>query len=170
MHLRTLLSSLLVLFIFSACGYKPSAQFSRDVIGERVSTNVLISGQDPENTVLIKDAVNEALVKIFHSSLVSRSDSQTHLDISITEPSYTPLQYDKDGYVTGYRTHLTLNISRYHNGLSKKYTSGGTYDFSIAANAVITDQEQFDAIKYSAKKAIKSFIAQVAAEGARAKE
>jgi hypothetical protein len=32
---------------------------------------------------------------------------------------------------------------------------------------VITDKERFDAIKYSAEKAIASFIAQVSAEGSR---
>jgi hypothetical protein len=156
-----------VLFGVLACGYKPSAKFSREVVGERISTDVVISAQDPENTVIIKDAVDAAIVKIFHASLTSRASSQTHLQLSISDPSYSPIQYNSDGYVIAYRTTVILTIVRYHNGLSKSYTAKGTYDFSIHPNAIISDQERFEAIKFSSEKAIKSFLAQVSAEGAR---
>jgi hypothetical protein len=156
-----------VLFGILACGYKPSAKFSREVVGERISTDVVISAQDPENTVIIKDAVDAAIVKIFHASLTSRASSQTHLQLSISDPSYSPIQYNSDGYVIAYRTTVILTIVRYHNGLSKSYTAKGTYDFSIQPNAIISDQERFEAIKFSSEKAIKSFLAQVSAEGAR---
>ena len=156
-----------VLFGILACGYKPSAKFSREVVGDRISTDVVISAQDPENTVIIKDAVDAAIVKIFHASLTSRASSQTHLQLSISDPSYSPIQYNSDGYVIAYRTTVILTIVRYHNGLSKSYTAKGTYDFSIQPNAIISDQERFEAIKFSSEKAIKSFLAQVSAEGAR---
>ena len=80
------------------------------------------------------------------------------------------MQYDSDGYIVAYRTTINLMIKRYKDGKMKLYKSQGTYDFSIAANAVITDQERFNAIKFSSEKAIKSFVAQVSAEGARAKK
>jgi len=129
----------------------------------------MISAQDPENTVIIKDAVDGAVIEVFHASLVTRAYSDTHLLLSIGTPGYTPIVYDKDGYVVGYRMKITLNIKRYHKGLTKNYTATGNYDFTVAPNAVVTDQERFDAIKFSAAKAINSFIAQVSAEGARAK-
>ena len=165
---KTLLLSL-VLVLFSACGYRPSAKFARGIVGEKISTSVRISAQDPENTVIIKDAVDSAIIESFHASLVERSQSESHLDLSISKPTYTPVQYDANGYIVGYRTTIVLNIIRYHNGLSKKYFARGTYDFTIVANAVITDLERFEAIRNSSSKAIKSFIAQVSAEGARAK-
>ncbi|NCO01360.1 MAG: hypothetical protein GW906_05995 [Epsilonproteobacteria bacterium] len=167
-HARTLLSTLLILTLFSACGYQPSSKFSRSVVGEKISTSVVISVQDPENTVIIKDAVDSAIIEVFHASLTNRAEAQTHLDLSIGIPSYTPVQYNRDGYVIAYRMSITLNIIRHHNGLSKAYSASGTYDFAVVPNAVVTDQERFDAIKFSASKAILSFIAQVSAEGARA--
>ena len=154
----------------SGCGYKPSSEYSRKVIGEKISTNVIISAQDPENTVLIKDAVDRAIVKIFHASLVDKRVADTHLDFSITEPSYTPIQYDADGFVIAYRATIVLGIVRRTKDVIKRYSAKGTYDFGIAPNAVITDQERFDAIKFSAQKAITSFIAQVSAEGSRVGE
>jgi len=161
---------ILVTLLLSACGYRPGAKFSRSVVGEKISTSVIISAQDPQNTVIIKDAVDSAVIESFHASLVSRAESQSHLELSISEPTYTPVQYDENGYIVGYRTNIALNIVRYHNGLSKKYFARGTYDFTIAANAVITDLQRFEAIKSSSAKAIKAFIAQVSAEGARAQK
>ena len=167
--IKLLLLSLIIL-TFSSCGYKPSAKYSRVVVGEKISTSVNISAEDPENTVVIKDAVDAAVIEVFHASLTTRTLSQTHLELSITEPSYTPLQYDSDGYIVAYRTTINLKIKRYKDGKMKLYSAQGTYDFTIVANAVITDQERFNAIKYSAEKAIKSFVAQVSAEGARAEK
>lgn len=154
----------------TACGYQPSSKFARSVVGEKISTSVVISARDPENTVIIKDAVDEALISVFHSSLTSRQMSDTHLTLSIGNPSYSPVQYDSNGFIIGYRTHISLNIKRDKNGVTKNYSASGTYDFSISPNAVITDKERFDAIKFSSEKAIKAFLSQVSAEGARSKK
>jgi len=158
---------ILLLSLFNACGYKPSAKYSREVVGERISTSVTISAQDPENTVIIKDAVDSAIVEVFHASLTSRNYSDTHLSLSISPPSYTPVQYNNDGYVIAYRTTITLVITRETSGVKKSYSTKGTYDFSVVPNAVITDQERFDAIRFSAAKAISAFVAKVSAEGSR---
>ena len=167
--MKVVLSLILVLGLAS-CGYKPSSKFSRDIMGEKISTSVRISAQDPENTVIIKDAVDEAIIEVFHASLVDRANSQTHLNLSLSNPSYSPIVYDSDGFVIGYRMNVSLNIARYHDGVTKSYSVKGTHDFTVAPNAIVTDQQRFDAIRFSAAKAIRSFVAKVSAEGARAKK
>ena len=162
-------SFILIALLFTACGYKPSSKFARQVVGEKISTSVVISSVDPENTVIIKDAVDMAVIEVFHASLTTRDLSQTHLTLKLGNPSYRPIRYNADGFVVGYRTTISLNITRDTNGKSKNYRAKGTYDFSIAPNAIITDKERFDAIRFSSQKAIKSFIAQISAEGARNK-
>jgi hypothetical protein len=167
-YLWRLLSSLLfvtLLINLSACGYKPSAKYAREVLGKKISTSVVISAQDPANTVIIKDAVDQSLIEVFHASLTDRKYSDSHLILSISEPRYTPVQYDANGYVIAYRATIHLGVTRISQDIQKKYKTTGTYDFSIVPNAVLTDQERFDAIKYSALKAISSFIAQISAEG-----
>jgi len=170
---RTLLLKLFFISIVSlgviGCGYKPSSKYSREVVGEKISTSVIISAQDPENTVIIKDAVDEAIIEIFHASLTSKRYSDTHLTISISPPRYSPIQYNADGYIVGYRATISLAIQRQTGKTTKNYKTSGTYDFSIAPNAVVTDQERFDAIKFSSIKAIAAFVATVSAEGSRAK-
>ncbi|MDA3907483.1 MAG: hypothetical protein PF437_00195 [Sulfurimonas sp.] len=162
--------SILILLGFASCGYKPSSKFSRAVMGDKISTSIVISAQDPENTVIIKDAVDEAIIEVFHASLRDRASSDTHLTLSIANPSYSPIVYDNDGFVIGYRMSVSLSIIRLHSGISKSYSVTGTYDFTVAPNAVVTDQERFEAIRFSAAKAIRSFVAKVSAEGARAKK
>jgi hypothetical protein len=159
--------ALVAIVLLHGCGYKPSSKYAKNVVGEKISTSVLISAQDPENTVIVKDAVDSAIIQVFRSSLVPRSDSSTHLNLKISNPSYSPIQYNEEGFVVAYRMHLTLHIEKIYNGLHKEYTTVGTYDFAVEPNAVITDQERFNAIKLSAAKAIASFVARISAEGAR---
>jgi len=160
---------LLIVIMISACGYKPSAKFSRKALGHKISTSVVISAQDPENTVIIKDAVDRAIIEVFQASLVRRSESDTHLNINMGRPSYSPIVYDKNGFVIGYIMTVSLNIVSNHNGTSKRYSSKGYHDFTVTPNAIVTDQERFEAIGFAAQRAIRSFIAQVSAEGARPK-
>ncbi len=156
-----------LLLEFSGCGYRPSSKYSRVVVGEKISTNVIISAQDPENTVFIKDAADKAIVEVFHASLVEKRYADTDLSFSISEPRYMPIQYNANGFVVAYRATITMHIIRETKDVKKNYNAVGTYDFVIAPNAVITDQERFDAIRYSTQKAISAFMAQVSAEGSR---
>jgi hypothetical protein len=156
-----------LLLLMSGCGYKPSSKYARNIVGEKVSTSITISAQDPENTVIIKDAVDLAIIEIFRASLTDKAYSDSHLYLSISPPLYTALQYDNDGFIIAYRATIVLAIARESKESKKNYTATGTYDFSVVPNAVITDQERFDAIKYSSIKAIASFVAQVSAEGSR---
>lgn len=155
--------------MLSACGYKPSSKYAREVLGKRISTDVVISAQDPENTVVIKDAVDTALVEVFHTSLTTYDFADTHLVITLNPPTYTPIQYNADGFVIAYRATITLGITRESKNIKKHYSAQGTYDFAVSPNAVLTDQERFDAIKFGSAKAISSFIAQVSAEGSKIK-
>ena len=159
----------IIITLLSACGYKPSSKYAREVLGKRISTDVVISAQDPENTVLIKDAVDTALVEIFHTSLTTYDYADTHLVITLNSPTYTPIQYNADGFVIAYRATIPLDIMRESKNIKKHYRVHGTYDFAISPNAVLTDKERFDAIKYGSAKAISSFIAQVSAEGSKIK-
>ena len=167
--LLTLLLVSSLLLHLSGCGYKPSAKFARGIVGEKISTTVIISSEDPENTVLVKDAVDKAILTVFHASLSDKEHADTNLVLSIGTPAYSPIEYNDNGFIISYRATIGLSIMRETKDIKKKYTARGTYDFSVVPNAVLTDQERFDAIKFSSLKAITSFIAQVSAEGVHIK-
>ena len=156
---------LLVFMLFNACGYRPSASYAKNVMGDRVSTYVTIDQKFPENSVIIKDAVDSAIIKRFKSSLTSRKNSTTHLDIRFSGMSFSPLEYDVNGYVISYRAKITLSIRKTSKNSSRSYVARGTYDFAIEPNATVSEQARSDAINFGSQKAINSFVAQVAAEG-----
>jgi len=157
-----------VLFIaLSGCGYRPSAKYAREILGNKISTSVVISAQDPENTVIIKDAVDLAIVEVFHASLTPKRFAKTHLSLILSEPHYAPLQYNTNGYIVSYRATISLKIIRESKDMKKQYITVGSYDFAVEPNAVLTDQERFNAIKFSSIKAITSFVAKVSAEGSK---
>lgn len=159
----------LVVFIFSGCGYRPASKFAREVVGEKISTSVVISQEDPQNTVIIKDAVDKAIVEVFRASLVSKEFSDTHLTMNISKPSYSPIVYDEHGYVTAYRMSIALNIKRESkkDNSIKTYSTRGSYDFNIQANSIVSDQQRFEAINVASQRAINAFVAKVSADGAR---
>ena len=163
--MRILTGCVLAAMILTGCGYKSAAHYAQSVVGESVSTEVLISMEDPQNTVIIKDAVNTAVITKFRTSLTSKNASQTHLKIQISSVSFSPLRYDTNGYVTTYRTTVSMGITRRTLDKTHTYSTSGMYDFDIEPNAIISDQARFNAISLSAQKAIDSFIAKIAAEG-----
>ncbi|MGB5964274.1 MAG: hypothetical protein WBG65_01950, partial [Sulfurimonadaceae bacterium] len=55
----------LLFTIFTGCGYQPSSKEAKKVMGETVSTEIIISMPDPENTVVLKDALDEAVIRRF---------------------------------------------------------------------------------------------------------
>jgi len=159
-----------ILLFLTSCGYRPSAEFARAALGESVSTSVIISEIDPENTVLIKDALDRAIIETFRTSLVAEQDAKTHLEIKMTNPSYVPIQYNSNGYVIAYRMVLYLHVlqkDKKDPTKQQRYKTRGTYDFTVEPNAVVTDLQRFNAIRESAKKALASFSAQVSARKAR---
>ena len=159
----------LLLTIFIGCGYQPSSKEAKKVMGDTVSTEIIISMEDPENTVVLKDALDEAVIRRFQTNLRHRKDAGTHLQIVLNSVGFSALQYDSNGYVISYRTTINLAVTRMTKNFSKRYNAVGNFDFTISPNAIITDQQRFEAIAKSATKALDSFVAQVAAEGTRKK-
>lgn len=161
---------LLISFTFLAgCGYRPSATYAQMQTGDSVSVHIVISAVNPQNTVLIKDAVSKAVIENFRTRLTSSANAATKLTVNLASVSYYPIQYNSNGYIISYRMRTVLLITMLHDGVTKKYTEQGIYDFSIEPNAIISNSLRITAIKNSATKAIRAFVAQISAIGARGK-
>lgn len=166
--MKQLFLGLLIAFFVSGCGYKPSSYYAKRALGEKIYADVTISRQDPRNSVLIKDAVNEAVVNRFSAKLVSKEEADSILHVKIQSISFSPLIYDVYGYVIAYKTTVTLAIE-YENAAKKveKLTVSGEYDFSIESNSVISDSNRFEAIRSAASDSLDEFISKIAIKGLR---
>lgn len=166
--MKQLFLGLLIAVFISGCGYKPSSYYAKRALGEKIYAEVKISRQDPRNSVLIKDAVNEAVVNRFSAKLVSKEEADSILHVKISSISFSPIVYDIYGYVIAYKTTVVLAIE--YEGANKKVeklTVSGEYDFSIESNSVISDSNRFEAIRAAATDSLDEFVSKIAIQGLR---
>ncbi len=155
----------LSLFVLSGCGYKSMTHYSKKAIGEKVYAKVDMLRSDPENTVLIKDAVNEAIVTKLRSKLVSEEEADTKMFVSVANVGLAAIQYDQNGYVILYRTTVTLNTKVVRGTVIRSFSTSGSYDFPIEPNTTVSDSKRFESIKNGAVKAIDMLISQISILG-----
>ena len=159
----------LTLFLLSGCGYKPSAHYVKEVLGERVYATVTTVIEEPENSILLEDALKEALKVRLNVSFSSRKDADSELEISLKELNFRPLQHDEFGYVVLYRTEITLKAKHIYkkDGIPRVayYNLEGFYEFSVQSNASVSVAIKFDAIKFAALKALDTLIPKLALKG-----
>jgi len=156
---------ILSLILFSACGYKPSANYSTQMIGKKVYTEVEVSLSDPENAVLIKDALNRALYTRLKSQASSRSEADSTIKVVYRSIRFIPLQYNSSGYVVFYQAHITLGFT-FEKGENRENRSiVGRYEFPIRPSAIISNDLRFKAIENGSIKALDEFISYLSAKG-----
>jgi hypothetical protein len=161
----------LIPFLLIGCGYKPSSVYTKKVLGSNIHVSAKISRTDPKNSVLIKDAVNEAVIGRFNAKLVDKKEADTDLIVSIGSVSFTALSYDNDGYVISYKAKVVLNATyKTSSGKSKSFSTTGEFDFPIEANSVISDSKRFEAIKFASSDAINEIISKISIIGIMNKE
>jgi len=155
----------LLLPLFAGCGYKPMTAYTEKIFTDRVYTEVEVYLRDPENAVLVKDAMNEAVVSRFGAKIAKKEDATTHLWIRFKSVSFSPIQYDANGYAVYYRANVNLSVRYVSPKKSGTESVFGFYDFPIEPNAVISDAKRFEAIRFGAQKALDAFISRMAMRG-----
>jgi len=154
-----------LLILLTGCGYKPSSSYAKKKIQGNVYVHVIINLEEPKNSVLVKDALNEIVVGQFNNKLVSkRSLADTILTIKLDSVGTQELQKDEDGYVNLYRTNVRISVS--YAGVGGKGTTfvSGSYDFSVDDGATISDAKRFEAIKIASSKALEEIVSKFAIE------
>ncbi|WP_149701800.1 LPS assembly lipoprotein LptE [Campylobacter concisus] len=171
--MRYFLAFFIAIFI-CGCGYKPVSKISQDLVGDRVYVDVIISKEEPKNSVWIKDAVKEGMVARLHKSLSSKDSADTSIIVSVQNLTYEAIIYDEYGYITSYKALLILNYkTKFKDGRVIDIPATGEYDFSVArrqksvryADSVISDTQKYEAIKEASKEAFDEYIANLAVKG-----
>ncbi len=166
------LGGLLILLFLSACGYKPSTHYTKEVLGERIHVDVSISRKDPKNSVLIKDAVNQSVITRLGGKLSPKETADSELFVKIGSTRFSPILYNKSGYVTAYKAKVLLDIKYVtKDGKSESFSTSGEYDFPMienddgTTNSIISDSKRFDAIKQASLDALNEFVSKISIKG-----
>lgn len=163
--MQNFFTSMLLILFLTACGYKPSSQYTQKIMGEKVYTQVDVSLADPENSVLIKDALNKALYTRLKSRATRKKYATSSIYIKYNDISFMPLQYDQNGYVVYYQAVIRLGFRLIKDKFKEKRTIVGYYGFPIRPSAIISNDLRLKAIEKGSLKALDQFISYLSVKG-----
>ena len=167
--MRIAIFPLLLLLGVGGCGYKPSSHYAKKVLGNRVYASVSVFIEEPENSTIVEDALKEALKTRLNVSFTNRNIADSEINLSLKSLKFKPLQIDENGYVAIYRAEIVLRARHTYldRGVPKTsyYTLEGFYEFPVKPSASLSLVQKFDAIKYSALKALDGLIPKLALSG-----
>ncbi|HFD14546.1 MAG TPA: hypothetical protein ENJ34_04495 [Epsilonproteobacteria bacterium] len=162
--MRGILSTMGLLLILTACGYKPSSHLIRNVFSDTVYVKVEVDRVEPENAPFVKDEMNRLVYTRFKGRVTSKEEAKSEITIAYTGSSYYPLAYE-DGYVTRYRAniHVHFDMVTKDGKMSKDISS--IVESDIQASSLTSSTLRTEAIRKGLEKALDEFLAYVSAKG-----
>jgi hypothetical protein len=154
-----------IAFSFFGCNYKPSTHYAKEEISGKVFVRVSINLEDPKNSVLVKDAINQVLIQKLDAQLVNdESLADTVMNITVNSVRMETLQYDKTGSNKLYNAFVTINVSYFKKSDNKRksFVIEGEENFSVENGASINDSERYKAIKSASDKALDEILSKIA--------
>ena len=170
-YLLSLFGFFLLSFTLISCGYKPTTQYVKDELGynSKYYVNMKIAVNSAKNSVIIKDAVNDAIISKFGGKLVSRpSEADTTMDVSLDSVSTSAIQYDTDsssstyGYANLYRTTVSISVSYSNKNSEGSFSVSDSFEFAVDGSSTVSESAKFQAIKSAASKAFDRVISSIA--------
>jgi hypothetical protein len=155
----------LISLLSLGCGYRPSSHFTPKIIGEKIYTEVEVSLSDPENAVLVKDALNTALYSRLKSLTSTKEEADSTIKVAYQSIKFFPLQYDKHGYVVYYQANIWLKFELIKGERIEKKSIVGRYEFPVRPSAIISNDLRFKAIERGSIRALDQFIAYISSKG-----
>ena len=153
------------IFLLVSCGYKPATTYTSPILGDKIKTEVDINVKNPVDAVFLKDALNEAVIGVFNGK-ISNSNYESFINLKINSVHISAIDYDKNGYPILYKAVavITANVKDI-NSFNSSYQGKGNYEFSVDANAVLSDDIKHNAIKEAFLKALQMIEFKIAQKG-----
>ena len=153
-----------VLFVLTACGYKPSSHAIKNVFSDSIYVEVKVDKIEPENATFVRDELNRMIYTRFKGQVTSKENSESHIIANYAGSSFSPLAYE-DGYVTRYRANVKVHFTMLtkKGKLSKSISSRVESD--IQASSINSSVLRTEAIRKGLEKALDQFLAYVTATG-----
>lgn len=162
--MKSFLYLLLVVSVFIGCGYKPSSHYAKQEIEGNVYVDLVVDIDNAQNSVYVKDAMNEMILNQFDALLThNKEKADTYVTVALSSVSHTSISSDTDGYAQSYRT--TVNIKMTYKQKSKelkKVSVSDYYDYTVDSDSIVTDQKKKIAVKIASTKALSNIFSKIA--------
>ncbi len=146
------------------CGYQPLARYSEQQFGERIYVDISINYRDPENSVLIKDAILRSIVQRLGAKVaISPKEADSQIHVTLHNVRFASLAENTEGFTSFYRIFVTLRF-RYYDKAGKvtEMDTIGRHTFSIDTHSILTDTRRLEAIEEASIQALDAFFAKIA--------
>ncbi len=168
MNFKSIIIGFLILncsfFILNGCGYKPSSYYAKNEISGKVYVDLSIDINNSQNSILIKDAMNEMVLNRFEAQLTQNKElADTYVLVKLGSVSHSVLASDNEGYAKTYRADVTIAVQYQKRGEVKKNISvSNYYDYNVESDALVSDQQKQEAVKNAATKALSDLFSKIA--------
>ena len=156
--------SVIIVFLISACGYKPSSHMTKHIFTDTVYVEVLVDRAEPENAPFLKDEMNRLVYTRFKGQVVSKERAQSQIRLSYAGSTFTPLAY-KEGYVTRYRANVKVKFDMVNKEGKVSKTISSIVESDIEESSLASSALRTEAIRIGLGKSLDEFLAYVSAKG-----
>ena len=161
----------LIVGLLTGCGYKPSSYYAKAEIEGEVYVDLEIDIDNTQNSIYVKDAMNEMIINQFNASLTNdKENADTYVLVELGDVSHNSVSSDGAGYTESYRTTVNIKIKYTKKGKETKTLSvSDYYDYTVDSDSVVTDQKKKVAIKIASRKALSNILSKIAATSMKEK-
>ena len=156
------------LIFFSGCGYKPTSYYSKNEIKGKVYIQSKIDIKNSENSVLIRDVLNELIITRFDAMIVNKKENSDMIVSAILNSvKHKGLETSQDGYTTLYRATVSISIKYRKNETNSKQkviTVSNYYDYSVDYNSVLNNEKKLEAVRLASSKALNDIFTKIAVQ------
>jgi len=156
--------SIVLVFVFTACGYKPSSHMIKNIFADTVFVEVIVDRVEPENAPFVKDEMNRLIYTRFKGRVTSKEKAESKIRITYSGSTFTPLSYE-DGYVTRYRANIRVKFDMLTKEGRVKKNISAIHEADIQASSLTSSTLRTEAIRKGLEKALDEFLAYVSAKG-----
>lgn len=156
-----------LLFVLTACGYKPSLHSIENLFDKRVYVEVIIDRVNPENATFVKDEINRLVYRHFKGRVTDKSIAQSQIYITYSGGSITPSAFDENGYMTRYRVNIAVNFVLYTKQGKLTKSISAIHEADVEASSLVSSTTRTTAIRAGLEKALGEFLAYVSVRGVK---
>ena len=156
--------SIVLVFVFTSCGYKPSSHMIKNIFADTVFVEVMVDKVEPENAPFVKDEMNRLVYTRFKGRVTSKEKAESQIRITYAGSTFTPLSYE-DGYVTRYRANIRVKFNMVTKEGKMKKNINAVHEADIQASSLTSSTLRTEAIRRGLEKALDEFLAYVSAKG-----
>lgn len=154
----------ITLVLITGCGYKPSSYYAKKAISGDVYVKLVVDIQNAQNSVYVKDAMNEMILNQFKANLTNKKENaDTFVTVALSSVSHSAISTDDNGYAQTYRTTVKISVTYNKKGEKPNTISvSNYYDYSVDSTSVITEQKKNTAVKTASTKALSDIFSKIA--------